>query len=160
MALITHRVYMADLQCALNLKHIALNTRDVVFTPKPFTVLRWKHKKIGGTCMVYATGKIIHHGGKHQLRKYARLLQRLGYDVRLKHIKLLTQSATYTLPSVDYMQIVKTMNATYEPEIYHACILKRDGMNFTIYKSGKVVITGIKNIDDALGVLIELAWQQ
>ena len=151
---------MTDLQCALNLKHIASNTRDVVLTLKPFTVLRWKHKKIGGTCMVYATGKIIHHGDKHQLRKYARLLQKLGYNVCLRHIKLLTQSATYTLPSVDYTQLVRTMNATYEPEIFHACILKRDGMSFTIYKSGKVVITGIRNINDALGVLIEIAWQQ
>ena len=160
MALITHRVYMTDLKCAFNLRHIASKSRDVVLTSKPFTVLRWRHKKIGGTCMIYASGKIIHHGEKYQLRKYARLLQKLGYDVCLKYIKLLTQSATYTLPSVNYSTLVKTMNASYEPEVFHACILKRDGMNFTIYQSGKVVITGIKNIDDALGVLIEIAWQQ
>ena len=151
---------MTDLKCALDLKHIALNTRDVVYTLKPFTVLRWKHKKIGGTCMVYASGKIIHHGEKYQLRKYARLLQKLGYNVCLNNIKLVTQSATYTLPSVNYEHLVKTMRATYEPEIYHACIFKRGRMSFTVYKSGKVVITGIKNIDDALGVLIEIAWQQ
>ena len=160
MASVTHKVYMTDLKCALDLKYIALKTRDVVVSTRAFHVLRWRHKKIGGTCMIYSSGKVIHHGEKNQLRKYARLLQKMGYAVRLTHIKLLTRSATYTLPPVNYKKLVQTMNASYEPEIYHACILKKDGMCFTIYKSGKVVITGIKNMDDALGVLIEIAWQQ
>ena len=60
MATVTHRVFMTDVSCSLNLRYIAMNTRDVVYTKVPFHVLRWKHKKIGGMCMVYASGKIIH----------------------------------------------------------------------------------------------------
>ena len=160
MAKITHRVYMTDFACTFNPKYIASNTRDVIVTSKPFTVLRWRHKKIGGTCILYSSGKVIHHGEKHQFRKYARLLQKMGYPVQLTYIKLLTSSAIYTISSVNYRKLVNTMNASYEPELYHACILKRQGMCFTIYQSGKVIITGITNMNEALGVLVEIAWQQ
>ena len=160
MASVTHRVYMTDIKCALDLRYIAQNTSDVVYTKVPFHVLRWKHKKIGGTCMVYTSGKIIHHGDKMQLRKYARLLQRLGYAIKMDKIILVTQSATFTLPKVNYVSLVQNCGAQYEPECYHACILKKNNMTFIIYESGKVIITGIKDINEADAALVEIAWQQ
>ena len=110
--------------------------------------------------MLYASGKIIHHGDKTQLRKYLRLLQKIGYHIRHYKIILVTQSATFTLPKVNYTSLVENLGAQYEPECYHACILKRNGMTFNIYKSGKVIITGIKNMDDVDATLVEIAWQQ
>lgn len=160
MATVTHRVFMTDVSCSLNLRYIAMNTRDVVYTKVPFHVLRWKHKKIGGMCMVYASGKIIHHGEKMQLRKYVRLLQKMDFPIRLQKISLVTQSATFMLPNVNYELLVNECGAQYEPEVFHACILKKNEMTFTIYNSGKVVITGIKNLDEANGTLIEIALTQ
>ena len=52
----------------------------------------------------------------------------------------------YTLKNVvDYNKFVKIPGASYEPEIFHALCIRTKGLYFIVYKSGKVVITGIKN---------------
>ena len=45
MASITHTVIYGDLGCPLDLKHIAVNSRDVVYKTKPFDVINWHLKK-------------------------------------------------------------------------------------------------------------------
>lgn len=90
--------------------------------------------------------KIICHGPTKTLRRYARLLQRQGYFFELPKIRDLTQSGVYTLQNrPDYQSLVKHLGAKYEPEIYHAVSIKRGSIHFTIYKSGKIIVTGIKN---------------
>ena len=50
--------------------------------------------------------------------------------------------------------------ATYEPEIYYALNIKRKRVHFTVYRTGKVVISGITSehvIDDIVNpTLLEL----
>ena len=79
------------------------------------------------------------------MRKYARLLQKMNYSIRIKKIKIVTRSAVYTLSNVpDYKKIVQYCRGSYEPEIYHAARFIKEGVHYTVYKSGKVIITGIK----------------
>ena len=145
MACITHTVIYGDLGCPVDLRHIACNTRDVVYKTEPFDAITWHHKKIRCSCMLFRSGKMICHGNKQQMRKYARILFKMGYPVALKNVKVVTQSAVYTMKNaVRYSEMVKLPGATYEPEIYHALNIKRNRVHFTVYKSGKVVITGIK----------------
>ena len=156
MAKLTHRVLYSDLGCPLNLQDMAETKIDIKYHSLPFERLLWRHRKIGCTCMIYSTGKIICHGGKEQMRQYARLVERMGYPVRMKKIKTLTMSALYTLRGkVDYCKIVQWMQGSYEPEIFHAV-----GLHYTIYKSGKTIVTGIKSEKDldnkVNAVLLEL----
>ena len=89
---------------------------------------------------------MICHGNKSQLRKYARILQKLGYPIHLHKVQIITQSAMYQLKNVvNYSELSKLSGAVYEPEIYHAVGIRRNGVYFIVYKTGKVVITGIKN---------------
>ena len=111
--------------------------------------------------MIYSTGKIICHGGKEQLRKYARLVEIKGYPVRMLKIKTITMNAVYTLcGKVEYEKIVWQSHGSYKPEIFHTIGFIREGIHYTVYKSGKVIITGIKsekNLDNKVnGVLLEL----
>ena len=46
---------------------------------------------------------------------------------------------------MDYHKFVKIPGASYEPEIFHALGIRTKGLYFIVYKSGKVVITGIKH---------------
>ena len=95
--------------------------------------------------MIYSTVKIICHRGREQLRKYARLVERKGYPVRMLKIKTITMSAVYTLQGkVEYWKIVQQLQELYEPEIFHAVGFIREGIHHTVYKSGKVIVTGIK----------------
>ena len=89
---------------------------------------------------------MICHGEKFQKRKYARILQKLGYPVGLNNFKMVTQSAVYQLRRhVKYEDFLQLPGSTYEPEIYHGLEIRRGGVYFIIYRSSKVVITGIKS---------------
>ena len=161
MAKLTHRVLYSDLGCPLNLRDMAETKIDIEYHSLSFERLLWRHRKIGCTYMIYSTGKIICHGGKEQTRQYARLVERMGYPVRMKKIKTLTMSAVYTLRGkVDYCKIVQWMQGSYEPEIFHAVGFIREGIHYTIYKSGKTIVTGIKSEKDldnkVNAVLLEL----
>ena len=146
MACITHTAMSCELGCTIDLVRVASCSRDVVYKKVPFDVLTWHHKKIRCTCLLYRTGKMICHGNKSQLRQYARILQKLGYPVHLSKVKLITQSAVYQLKNiVNYLEMAKFSGAVYEPEICHALGIRQNGLYFIVYKSGKVVITGIKN---------------
>ena len=92
MATITHTVYETQLNNHLDLRQIASHSRDVVYTRHRFNVLRWKDRRVGGTCMIYKNGKIIHHGTKQQLRRYLRLVQKLGIYIDMKPIKLVRRA--------------------------------------------------------------------
>lgn len=148
---ITNIVCTANLNCALDLAAITRKATYIVYKPKKFNGLIWRHRKIPCTCLVFASGKIVCPGIKNisdiksNIRKYARLIQKLGYTINLQHIKLVTSSAVHDLKRpVDYCKIVKYMNGKLEPEIFHAVTIKRGKVHFIVYKSGKIIITGIK----------------
>ena len=135
----------AEMGCPLKLKDIAQSKYDIEYHKLPFERLLWRHKNIGSTCMLYSNGKAICHGGKDSMRKYARLLQKMNYPIRIKKIKIVTRSAVYTLSNVpDYKRIAQYSQGSYEPEIFHAARFIKEGVHYTVYKSGKVIITGIK----------------
>ena len=161
MAKLTHRVIYCDLGCRLNLVNVAETSFDIEYHSLSFERLLWRHRKIRYTCMIYSTRKIICHGGKEQLRKYARLVERKGYPVRMLKIKMITMSTVYTLRrKVEYWKIVQQLQDSYEPEIFHAVGFIREGIHYTVYKGEKVIITGIKSEKDldnkVNGVLLEL----
>lgn len=153
----THRIYSANVSCKLDLKDIALRSHNVKYTKTPFHMLEWKHKKIGGTCLVYTSGKVMCHGDKQMMRKYCRVIQKLGYPVRLKDTKLCTASAVYDLKTtVDYKHLVqKFPQVSFHPELFHAPILKLEqNVSMTIFHSGKIIIAGVTSEDIAYDVVL------
>ena len=82
---------------------------------------------------------------KSSVRRYARILQKLGYMIHLTRIQLTTMSAVYKFSTtVDYRKLLQYPGMNYEPELFHAPILKKNNLSFTIFQSGKVVMTGIR----------------
>lgn len=129
---ITNIVCGANLNCLLDLVRIARKSTNVVYNPKKFNGLIWRHRKISGTCLVFRSGKIICPGIKRRedikecVRKYARQIQKLGFDVKITNIRLITSSAFHDLRrTVVYSKLVKYLNVQLEPEIVHAATLKR-----------------------------------
>lgn len=166
---ITHKIYRTDLRCPLDLRDITNRIGNAIYTVTPFKMVQWKHRKIGGTCLLYHTGKVIFHGeDESMLRKYCRLIQKMGYPVRFKKIRLVTMSGTYDLKkNVDYPSLVRRMESIYgtgcvqfEPELYHAPIVRMGNISFTVYRNGKIVVAGMKSeeeiYDVVLPTLIEL----
>lgn len=163
MVQVTNVVVHAALHTTIDLEHLAKSIIDIRYDPTIFPAVIWQHRKIGGNCLVFKNGKLNCSGSssvqqaKKRLRQYARLIQKLGYDVVLNKIDLITMSAVHQLSSrLDFTQLCKDLHASYEPDVHNAAMLKRGRLHFNCFHTGKVVITGIKNLDDIYPILLEL----
>ena len=79
----------------------------------------------------------------------------------LTDAKIIMASASHTLSGgLDLYRLAGYRSLLYQPKIFPALNFKIKGVNFCCFHTGKVVITGIKNmtqIDDAVyPTLIEL----
>ena len=147
----TNTVAVMDLSTRIDLRKVAGAMTSVVYDPVKFNGLIWRHKRIAATALLFSTGKIVVSGpstvklAHKSARQYARLLQKQGFPVQPRAFKITTRSAVHTLAgTIPYSEIVGMLGGAHEPEIFHAATLKRGRINFIVYKSGKVVITGIK----------------
>ena len=149
---ITNTVATMFLGVTIDLNRAVRCLLNVIYSPRKFNGLRWRARGIGATCLLFASGKIVIAGlpairSTHTAaRRYARILQKRGFPVKPQRFKVVTRSAVHTLSStVSYSSIVNLLDGCHEPEIFHAISLKREKVHFTIYTSGKVIITGIKS---------------
>jgi TATA-box binding protein (TBP) (component of TFIID and TFIIIB) len=101
---ITNVMVQGDLGCRIDFKELVLKRSNVSYQPQRFSGIVWQHRKIGGNYLVFASGKLNCAGkystvreGIQRLRRYARLLQRSGYPVKLCGVRVITTSATHQL---------------------------------------------------------------
>jgi transcription initiation factor TFIID TATA-box-binding protein len=164
----TNIVCTSDLGCVIDLRLLTMTNRNIRYSPSIFNAAIWQHPCIRGTCMIFANGKICVNGNAKTLtesrirvRRYARIVQKRGWSVHLKPIKIVTMSAYYRIDGMLSMNdMVKYMGATYEPELFPAAMLRRAGVHFTCFHNGKILITGLRDEsmleDVAMPTLIEL----
>lgn len=155
MAKITNVVLTAELGCALDLKHVTNSAFFIRYNPKIFSGVIWSHRKLRATCLLFKNGKLVCtgaksiSGGRKSIRQYARILQKMGYAVNLQNIRVRTMSAVHTLQGrIKPEALVEFLGAVYEPEIFSAVRLRKEGIHYTCFHTGKVIITGIKSMKD------------
>ena len=87
-------------------------------------------------------------------RRYALILQRLGYVVLLCEVRLVTASAVHKLSGRIYVKSLSRIpDFQYNPELFPAAMLRRQGIHFTCHLRVSVLITGIKhskNLDNVV----------
>ncbi len=82
---------------------------------------------------------------KKDLRKYARLLQCMN-NVDVYSIDVVTKSAVaYLSGKLNLIALSQMLGASYDPELFHAAMIKSGTTHFTCFQSGKVIITGVKH---------------
>lgn len=140
---LTHQIYYGEMDSTLDLKTMSLSNAQLKL--KPFYCIHWR--EFGGLCQLFKSGKLIFHCSHEIVQQYIQVLHRYG---NVLHLRLGTQSAIHTLSKrVDYYKLCKQLgDVRYEPEIFHAAILKREGISFTIFHSGKICICGFKTQED------------
>lgn len=152
---LTNVVVSSDLHCDINLYHLARLMKNCVYNPSKYSGMILRNKKIKSTCFLFRTGRILCMGNnsvveaKKDLRKYARIIQKMDYSVYICRISVVTKSAVATLSGkLDLYCLAKFLpsSVSYEPELFHAALVKDGKVNFTCFKSGKIIITGVKNI--------------
>ena len=160
---LTNVVVRSTLGCSVNLKHLVTSVVNAIYNVKKYSGMVWRHKHIKSTCFVFHTGKLMCmgnnslKGAKKDLRRYARIIQKSGYNVCLSCIKVMTKSAVATLSGkLNLEEASKLLNGSYEPEIFIAMLIRRGRTNFTCFRSGKVIMTGVKKLCRVIDLLSEL----
>ena len=144
-----------NLRCRLDLEDILERGLNVELRENKCILM--KMKKFPGTAKIWSTGKVICMGSKSEeeakivSRRFARQLQRLGYNVRFTNFKIYNCHGSVLLPFQINIQEFSQVHqeASYEPELHAGIIYKVEAFSATlrIHRSGHMTIMAPSEID-------------
>jgi transcription initiation factor TFIID TATA-box-binding protein len=150
-----------------NLRQIVLHSRNSEYNPKKFPAIIMRIKEPKTTALIFSTGKIICSGAKSiqhskiAARKYLRIMQKLGYNVKFNDFTIQNIICKYNFNNsinLEQFQINNSNYTTYEPELFPGLIYRIIIPKITvlIFTSGKIIFTGGKNISDIENVFFHI----
>ncbi|KFP92833.1 TATA-box-binding protein, partial [Haliaeetus albicilla] len=147
-------VSTVNLACKLDLKNIALRARNAEYNPKRFAAVIMRIREPRTTALIFSSGKIVCTGAKSEeqsrlaARKYARVVQKLGFPAKFLDFKIqnMVGSCDVRFP-IRLEGLVLTQKKgmwNYEPELFPGLIYRmvKPRIVLLIFVSGKVVLTG------------------
>lgn len=87
-------VATVDLQCQLDLKSIAIRTRNAEYNPRRFAACIMRIRKPKTTALIFASGKVVVTGARDEkeskfaARKYENIIKKLGFETKFSHFKI------------------------------------------------------------------------
>ncbi|XP_066178378.1 TATA box-binding protein-like 2 [Sylvia atricapilla] len=149
-------VSTVNLACKLDLKNIALHARNAEYNPKRFAAVIMRIREPRTTALIFSSGKIVCTGAKSEdqsrlaARKYARVVQKLGFPARFLDFKIqnMVASCDVRFPiQLEGLVLTHQQFSSYEPELFPGLVYKmvKPRIVLLIFVSGKVVLTGAKN---------------
>lgn len=150
-------VSVTDFNYNLNLKQIVLHARNTEYNPKRFPAVIMRIKEPKSTALIFSSGKMVCTGTKSinnskiAARKFGRIIQKLGFDIKFQNYKIQNIVGSCNLNfkiKLENFQIDNSSFSCYEPEIFPGLIYKILNPKVTtlIFTTGKIVLTGGKEI--------------
>ncbi|XP_028761227.1 TATA-box-binding protein 1-like [Neltuma alba] len=147
------------LDCELDLKKIAQQARNAEFNPKRFSAAIMRIREPKTTALIFSSGKVVCTGAKSEAdsklaaRKFARIIQKLGFEVKFKDFKIQNMVGSCDVKFPIRLESLACSHATfssYEPELFPGLIyrMKHPKIVLLVFVSGKVVLTGAKERDE------------
>lgn len=152
-------VATVNTRCKLDLKNISYNSKNSEYNPKRFYAVVMRIREPRTTALIFSSGKIVCVGAKCEehskiaARKYARIIQKLGYPVKFTDFKIRNMVAScnvgFTI-RLESLTLVHHSLCSYEPELFPGAVfrLKIPKIVVIIFVSGKLVLMGAKTKDD------------
>uniref|UniRef100_A0A8D2IJQ8 TATA-box binding protein like 2 n=1 Tax=Varanus komodoensis TaxID=61221 RepID=A0A8D2IJQ8_VARKO len=148
-------VATVNLACKLNLKNIALHARNAEYNPKRFAAVIMRIREPRTTALIFSSGKMVCTGAKSEeqsrlaARKYARVVQKLGFPAKFLDFKIqnMVGSCDVRFPiRLEGLVLTHQQFSSYEPELFPGLIYRmvKPRIVLLIFVSGKVVLTGAK----------------
>ncbi|KAK7913375.1 hypothetical protein WMY93_013586 [Mugilogobius chulae] len=140
-------VSTVNLGCKLDLKTIALRARNAEYNPRI--------REPRTTALIFSSGKMVCTGAKSEeqsrlaARKYARVVQKLGFPAKFLDFKIqnMVGSCDVKFPiRLEGLVLTHQQFSSYEPELFPGLIYRmiKPRIVLLIFVSGKVVLTGAK----------------
>ncbi|XP_068200176.1 TATA-box-binding protein isoform X1 [Palaemon carinicauda] len=148
-------VSTVNLSCRLDLKKIALHARNAEYNPKRFAAVIMRIREPRTTALIFSSGKMVCTGAKSEddsrlaARKYARIVQKLGFPAKFLEFKIqnMVGSCDVRFPiRLEGLVLTHSQFSSYEPELFPGLIYRmvKPRIVLLIFVSGKVVLTGAK----------------
>ncbi|KYQ50601.1 TATA-box-binding protein [Trachymyrmex zeteki] len=160
-------VSTVNLQTELKLTYINVRTRNSEYNPARFTGLIMRIQNPRATALIFRSGKIVCTGARSEqdsflaAKKFARIIQKLGFSVKFSNFKIQNIVATCDLKFPIKLENLNQNHgqfSSYEPELYPGLTYRilTPRVVLLIFVNGKVVLTGAKNrteLQDALNFI-------
>lgn len=152
-------VSTVNLKCSLDLRDIALKTKNSEYNPKRFAAVIMRIREPKTTSLIFASGKMVCTGARSEedsrkaSRQYAKIIQKLGYQVKFAEFKIqnIVGSCDVKFPiKLESLFNTHSKFCSYEPEVFPGLIYKMADPKIVllIFVSGKIVLTGAKERHD------------
>uniref|UniRef100_A0A914Z3C0 TATA-box-binding protein n=1 Tax=Panagrolaimus superbus TaxID=310955 RepID=A0A914Z3C0_9BILA len=143
----------------LDLKKIAMHARNAEYNPKRFSAVVMRIRDPRTTALIFSSGKMVVTGAKSEdasrlaARKYARIIQKLGFSVHFSDFKiqnLVGSVDVHFAIQLEGLCITHNQFSSYEPELFPGLIYRmvKPRVVILIFVSGKIVITGAKTREE------------
>jgi len=145
-----------NLGTRLDLKQIAMSARNAEYNPKRFAAVIMRIREPKTTALIFSSGKLVVTGAKSEdmaklaARRYARIVQKLGYSqVKFTEFKVqnIVASCDVKFPlKLENLAHAHSNFCEYEPELFPGLIYRmiKPKIVLLVFVSGKVVLTGAK----------------
>jgi len=121
-------VATVNLDCRLDLKTIALHARNAEYNPKRFAAVIMRIRDPKTTALIFASGKMVVTGAKSEddsklaSRKYARIIQKLGFNAKFTDFKI--QSMAFPSHACEWLFIKRAVLTSTTLDIVGSCDIK------------------------------------
>ncbi|XP_039280045.1 TATA box-binding protein-like 1 [Nilaparvata lugens] len=146
-----------SVRCHLNLRQIALNGVNVEYR-RENGMVTMKLRKPYTTASIWSSGKITCTGATSEeqshvaARRFARLLQRLGFNTRFTNYRIVNVLGTCSMPFAIKINAFSEKHkpiAEYEPELHPGVTykLKKPKATLKIFSTGSITVTAPSVLD-------------
>lgn len=160
-----------NVRCHLNLRDIALRGLNVEYR-RENAMVTMKLRQPYTTASMWSSGKITCTGANSETqsliasRRFARVLQKLGYKVRFKNYRIVNVLGTCNLPfgiNITSFSQKHRQLASYEPELHPGVTYKIKAPKATlkIFSTGSITVTApsVENIQLAIEQIYPLVFE-
>uniref|UniRef100_A0A1L8DGW8 TATA-box-binding protein n=1 Tax=Nyssomyia neivai TaxID=330878 RepID=A0A1L8DGW8_9DIPT len=149
-------VSTVNLNCMLDLQKINCRTRNSEYNPSRFHGIVMRIRDPRCTALIFRSGKMVCTGARTEAasqlgtRKFARIIQKLGFPVQFRDFKLQNLVATVDLRFPIRLENLNQMHgqfSSYEPELFPGLVYRmvKPRVVLLIFVNGKIVFTGAKS---------------
>ncbi|KAI4464324.1 tata-box binding protein [Holotrichia oblita] len=159
-----------SVRCHLNLREIALNGMNVEYR-KENGMVTMKLRRPYTTASIWSSGKVTCTGATSEVhakiaaRRFARCLQKLGFNVRFNNYRVVNVLGTCSMPFAIKINSFSERHkeADYEPELHPGVTykLKTPKATLKIFSTGSVTVTApsVTDVQAAIEYIFPLVYE-
>jgi len=160
-----------SVRCHLNLRQIALNGINVEYR-REHGMVTMKLRKPYTTASIWSSGKITCTGATSEdqshvaARRFARRLQKLGFNTRFANFRIVNVLGTCSMPfaiKINAFSEYHKPQAEYEPELHPGVTfkLKQPKATLKIFSTGSITVTApsVNDVQQAIEHIYPLVYQ-